>query len=298
MKIKSRCIPCEIEGAYEQIKLSTEDEKLRFKALRAVLDYLHSASSKNITPSEIGSERNRIIREITSNQDPYSELKNDMNETAKKMKPIAKEYIEDGKNERDILERAVKVAAIGNSFDFSVSEHSVNLSSLEEEFRNSLDKGIYHDDSEKVVTKILSNTVILYLLDNPGEAVMDKLLLKRIRKTNSETSIIVGARSAPVQDDITIEMAKELGFQELGKLVPSGRTTGFNPDKAPDEIKNHIDEAGLILSKGQGNYELLSEYEDRFRGKLAYLLMGKCGPVSSSLDVPRGSTVVYFVEEK
>lgn len=298
MKIKPRCIPCEIEGAYEQIKLSTENEKLRFEALRKVLDYLHSASSKNITPTEIGTERNRIIRETTSNQDPYREIKKEMNETAMEMKPIAKKYIESGNGERERMKKAVKVAAIGNSFDFSVSEHSVNLSDLKEKFRETLKEGIYHDDTELVVSKILESNHVIYLLDNPGEAVLDKFLLKSIRKTNSKKTIIVGARSAPVQDDITIEMAKELELQKLGKLLPSGRTTGFNPAEAPEEISEAIKNTDLVLSKGQGNYELLSEYENRFRGRLAYLLMGKCGPVSNSLNVRRGSTVVYFVQEE
>lgn len=298
MKVKPRCIPCEIEGAYEQIKLSTEDEELRFKALRTVLDYLDTASSKNIPPAEIGTERNRIIREITSNPNPYSDLKKEMNETAKEMEPIAGEYIDGGKTEREKLKRGVKLAAIGNSFDFSVSEHSINLSSLKKEFKEALKEDLYLDDSDLVVSKILSSSHILYLLDNPGEAIMDKLLLEKIRKTNPDKTIIIGARSAPVQDDITVEMAKELGLQKLGKLVPSGRTTGFNPSKAPKKIKKAMKETNLILSKGQGNYELLSEHEDKFKGRLAYLLMSKCGPVSNSLNVPRKSKVVHFVQEK
>ncbi len=93
-------------------------------------------------------------------------------------------------------------------------------------------------------------------------------------------------------------MAKELELQKLGKLLPSGRTTGFNPAEAPEEISEAMKNTDLVLSKGQGNYELLSEYENRFRGRLAYLLMGKCGPVSNSLNVRRGSTVVYFVQEE
>ncbi len=190
MKMKPSCIPCDIEGAYEQIKLSTEKEKLRFEALRKVLDYLYSASSKDITPTEIGTERNRIIRETTSNQDPYAGIKKEMNETAMEMKPIAKKYIESGNGERERLKKAVKVAAIGNSFDFSVSEHSVNLSDLKEKFRETLKEEIFHDDSELVVSKILESNHVIYLLDNPGEAVLDKLLLKRIGKTNSNKVII------------------------------------------------------------------------------------------------------------
>ncbi|KXB04399.1 hypothetical protein AKJ49_02145 [candidate division MSBL1 archaeon SCGC-AAA382A03] len=293
MKIKPKCISCEIKGAFEQIKLSTEKEDVTFKALRAILNYLHTASFQNITPAEVGAERNRIIKEITSCFDPYLEIKNKMNDTARKLKPLAKDYISKGENEKDKFKRAIKTAVLGNYFDFSVSEHEIGFSTLKEKFRSALDMDINHDESETVTCQIFSSDKILYLLDNPGEAILDQLLLKEILKNGCRISI--AARSGPVQDDVTLEMAEELNLSKFGNLIPAGQSPGVNPKKAPKELKRELDSADVIISKGQGNYEILSEFESSYKGRLAYLLMSKCEPVSASLGVPKGSMVVSFV---
>ncbi len=298
MELKPRCIPCEVEGAYEQVEMSTDDEDVKLEALRSALNRIHSKSSEEIPPAELGTERNKVIRNVTSNPDPYSEVKEKMNDNARKLESIAKEYIREGTGEEDRLRRAVKVAAVGNSFDFSVSEHSLDFETVEEEFKENLNSGLAVDDVDLVTSKILSSDEILYLLDNPGEAIMDKLLIEMIKETNNGVTVKIGARSAPVQDDITVEMAKSLDFQEVGEILPSGRSTGFNPSKCPKKISAFSEEADLILSKGQGNYEILSEYEDLFFDKLVYLLRAKCTPVSNSLGVSKGSTVVYSVGGK
>jgi len=298
LKLKSRCIACEIEGAYEQVEMSTEDENVKLEALRSVLDKIYSKSSKNIPPAELGTERNKVIREVTSNPDPYSDVKKKMSENARKLKPVAEEYISKGVGGGDRLKRAIKVAAIGNSFDFSVSEHILDFESIEEQFRKNLNQALAVDDTDLAISRLLSSDKILYLLDNPGEAIMDKLLMKVIKELNEEIKIGIGARSAPVQDDLTVEMAKSEGFLEIGEIFPSGRSTGFNPSKCPDEIRTFSEDVDLILSKGQGNYEVLSEYEDLFLGRLVYLLRAKCTPVSNSLGVSKGSTVVRYIAEK
>lgn len=297
MKLKPRCIPCEVEGAYEQVEMSTEDEDVKLEALRSALKKIHSRSSEDIPPAELGTERNKVIRNVTSNSDPYSEVKEKMNENARKLVPVAKEYIQEGTGEEDRLRRAVKVASVGNSFDFSVSEHSLDFETVEEGFRKNLNRELALDDTDLLTSKVLSSDKILYLLDNPGEAIMDKVLMKMVKQANNGINIKIGVRSAPVQDDITVDMAKSLDFQEIGEILPSGRSTGFNPSKCPEKVRAFSDEADLILSKGQGNYEILSEYEDLFFGDLVYLLRAKCTPVSNSLGVPKGSTVVNFVGE-
>ncbi|KXB03216.1 hypothetical protein AKJ47_02675 [candidate division MSBL1 archaeon SCGC-AAA261G05] len=134
----------------------------------------------------------------------------------------------------------------------------------------------------------------MYLLDNCGEAILDRLLLERIFGLGCDLSI--AARSDPVQDDITLEEAEELNFSDLGELLPSGESIRVGPTRAPRKLRKRLDMADLILSKGQGNFEILSGHEGSFRGRLAYLLVAKCGSVSKALEVPRESKVIRFVE--
>lgn len=132
MKITPQCFVCELEGALEQVELSTEDEELQFEALKRVLDYLSKNISSDIVSAKIGTGRNKIIREFTCSSDPYLEIKSNMNETGSELVPIAKEYIEKGERQKEEIKRAIKTAVIGNSFDFSVSEHELEFSTFKE----------------------------------------------------------------------------------------------------------------------------------------------------------------------
>lgn len=296
MKLKPRCIPCELEGAFEQIQISVEDESEQLEVLREVMDFLKEHSGDDIPPAKLGTLRNELIRDITEQEDPFGELKRKMNKTALELEPVAEEYIEKGSSENGIIKRAIKVAAVGNSFDFSVSEHEINFDLLKKDFKQKLSEDLKIDHRDDLIDLLKSSENILYLLDNPGEAIMDRLFLKCINEVYPSAKIAIGARSAPVQDDIDLDMAETLNFQEYGDLLPSGRSTGYNPENSPPKIKKFFDEADLLISKGQGNYEVLSEHEGNFGGKLAYLLRLKCTPVSKSLGAAKGNTVAALVK--
>jgi len=295
LKTTPRCLKCEINGAFEQIKLSTDDEKLRFKALQLILSYLSDSHIRFIPPAEMGTRCNRIIREVTSTSDPYIEIKEKMNEVARELKPIAKEYIEKGKESEDRLRRALKVATIGNSFDFSVSEHDVAPSTTREKFKQDLTGSIYLDDRDLIVSRIISSNKILYILDNAGEVILDRLLMEKIQEL--EIELYIAARSEPAQDDVTIKMGKELNLHNYGNLISTGQSVGINLEEAPEEFKERLEEVGIVISKGQGNFETLSEYEEYYKRKIAYLLMAKCKPVSDNLKVPRGSKIISLSEK-
>lgn len=294
MKIDPICVSCEIDGAIDQIKHSTEDKQVQFKALSSFLKYLASNVSEDLVPARMGTERNRIIGEITSNPDPYVYIKERSNRTAAKLEPYAEELVSKGEGEKERLSRALVVAALGNSMDFSVSNHKVDFPSFQEEFKKFFKRGLAHDDSKKIVSWIRSSDEVLYLLDNCGEVLLDRILMKEIKRTGAK--LLVAARSSPVQDDVTLEIVRKLKIHRLGKLLPAGAVTGVDPIRAPAELRRKIEETDLIISKGQGNFEMFSEFEDMFRGKLVYLLMTKCEPVASSMKVGRGALVAKAVE--
>lgn len=293
MKIEPVCISCEMEGAIEQIELSTQDKEVQLKALSSFLEFLESNVSEDLVPARIGTERNRIISEITSNPDPYTQIKERSNETAAKLEPIAEELVAEGKG-KEKLRRALVVATLGNLMDFSISDYELDYSSFREKFKKLFRSGFAHDDSEKIVSWIGASDKILYLLDNCGEVILDRVLMKEIRRKGP--NLLVAARSRPVQDDVTLEIARKLEIDEIGKLLPAGTVTGVDPAGAPSELRRQIENADLVISKGQGNFEMFSEFEDRFRGRLVYLLMAKCDPVAHYLNVERGALVAKAVE--
>ncbi len=279
-----------LDRGVEQVKLATDDENLQFEALLKFLEFLASNASKKAVPSYLGSKRNKIITEITNNSDPYRRLKQKSNEVAEQIEPIARKLVEAGENEREKLNRSLKIAAAANSMEYGVSKFEFDPEGLQSKFENLLDEELKIDDSREISSKILSSSKVLYLTDNCGEIILDHILMGEIAKTGAE--VFIGAKSSPTQDDVTVEMAEKLGTEKFGKIIPSGEKVGLFLDDAPDEMKNIVESAGLVISKGMGNFETISEYEEKLKGKLVYLLRAKCTPVAQSLGVERGELVV------
>lgn len=294
MKLHLDCIPCLMKVAAEQAELATNDQELQFKALAEFSKFLKSNLSAEVVPPYLGTERSRIVRKVTSNPDPYVNLKKKSNEAGVELKSIAERLVNEAQDERKRLKRALKIAAVGNSMEFGVSGHAFDPASFRREFKELFERGLSVDDSDKVISKILSGEEILYLTDNCGEIILDQVLMREIREVGDTLSI--GVKSSPVQEDVTLETAENLGIEKFGELIPTGSMVGVYPDEAPPEIRKKLEGAELILSKGMGNFETLSEFEESLRGRLAYLLRAKCNPVAESLGVERGSLVVKLVE--
>lgn len=218
----------------EQVQLATDDEELQFKALSRFLETLLSGVSKRSLPPYLGSERSRIIAEVTSNKDPYSELKERSNKTASWLKPFAEELVEEGEGTEDKIRRALKIVAAANSMEFGVSGFKFDLETSQSEFKNLVDQELGINDSQDIAKRNLSSNDILYLTDNCGEIILDQILMKEIADGGSQ--LFIGAKAKPVQEDVTVDMVKELGVGEFGKVISTGGKVGIFPDEVPSEL--------------------------------------------------------------
>ena len=175
-------------------------------------------------------------------------------------------------NSNNSLKTAVKYAMAGNFIDFGAME---NVD--EEKFKERLDstENIEIDASkfDRFENDIKNSKNIVYLTDNCGEIVLDKLLIKQILKTNSNVKINVIVRGNPVLNDCTIEDAKQVGLDKVVDIIGNGTAVaGTVIKKISPEAKSIIDDADLIISKGQGNFETLHHC-----GKnIYYLFLCKC----------------------
>lgn len=293
MKLQKNCITCLIEVATKQAELATGDRELQLKALKKFTKYLGTKISPDAVPAYIGSERNKIIKEVTSNQDPFKELKKDSNKAGQKLKPIVEKLVDKPENDKEKLRNALKAAAVGNSMEFGVSGHNFDPDNFQREFEELFEKDLTLDNSNEIISKILSGEEVLYLADNCGEIIIDQILMKKIKDTGTDLSI--GVKSGPTQEDVTLEIAKDLGIDEFGDLIPMGSLIGIYSEESPQEILDKIESADLIISKGMGNFEAISEFESDLKGRLAYLLRAKCVPVAESLGVKRGELVIKFL---
>lgn len=294
MKLYPECIPCLIERANDQVKLATNDKTLQLKALSEFVRYLAKNISGDVVPPLLGSERNLIIMRVTSNPDPYAKQKELSKDVAERLRPYVEHLVRRGRNRMDKISHALVASVIGNSMEFGVAGYNFDPLTFRQEFNELFSRGLDHDDSNRIIPKILKAGKILFLADNLGELVLDRILLEQIKEAGPE--LFLAAKPSPVQDDATLDDALSLGLDKVAKLLPTDASVGVDPERAPEELQEELRSADLILAKGMGNYETLSEFEGMLRGRLVYLLRAKCDPVANSLGVKKGALVAKFLD--
>jgi hypothetical protein len=185
----------------------------------------------------------------------------------------------------------VLAAVVGNRFDYAVKDHSVTgdfSRFFNEEFR----KGLDVDDTARILE--LSKRVV-YLTDNCGEIVFDRLLVGFLKARGSHVTVAV--RDAPILNDAILEDARALGFDTVTDCLTTtggGAEIGLDMAKMPAELATAIAECTLIISKGMANYESLSMYENL--PPVAYLMCVKCEMIADDTGIAKGSKIAMLRE--
>jgi len=254
--------------------------------VKSLLHLLCDEFDENKQSIKIWTKVHEKVNEVLETEDPYRELKRRSNEIAMKMYPKALEYYE---KSEDKLRAAELLSIIGNVLDFGVGVNSPE--EFEKLFQSLIDEGIGYDDTDKLKKHLRGHVV--YITDNCGEIVFDKILIREIRKYADRITLLV--RGEPILSDATREDAIFVGLdKEVDEIRDTGMfAVGIDMDRASEELKKLLYSADLIIAKGMGNYEALSESDLR---PIAYLLRTKCDPVARDIGVPKGTNVVKLVE--
>jgi damage-control phosphatase, subfamily I len=235
---------------------------------------------RNATPIEVGSRIHGAIREWTGTLDPYRRVKEEYNRKALHLYPRLKEYVAAS---HDRLEAALTVAAIGNVIDFGPNPDF----DLEGSLQAGMASGLRGTDLPTLVERLRKVDQVLYLGDNAGEIVFDRVLVEVLVAQGAKVTFAV--RGAPILNDATLADARAVGMDRVAEVVSSGMTgPGTVLAQADQAFLDLFSHAELILSKGQGNYEGLSEEE----GPIFFLLMVKCPVVARDLGADAGDFVL------
>jgi uncharacterized protein with ATP-grasp and redox domains len=225
-------------------------------------------------------ELHSILKQYTNNPDPYKDAKKQSNDLILGMYPDLKEQILKSEN---TYEKALRFAIAGNIIDFAVSR-DFNMQAT-------IDKVLYSNyaiDHSKALKRAISNAdTVLYIGDNSGEIVFDKLFIENLMHPN----LFYAVRGAPVINDVTMDDAIYVGMDNVADIISNGYD-------APSTILEHcstefrvvFERADVIISKGQGNLEGLLGKTDK---EVYYLLMVKCDVIAELLSVPVNSFVAY-----
>ncbi len=279
MKSNLDCIPCFLRQALEASRMASKNEEIQREVLNKVMDVLRNTELEGKKPPEIGEYVHQIVKDVTDTSDPYKKIKEEQNRDALEVYPKVEERI---KKAEDRLLTAVKVAIAGNVIDLGPG-HDIDI---EDETEKILAQDLAIDHYEEFKKDLEQAETIFYLGDNAGEIVFDKLLLREMK----DKEIFYFVKGAPKINDAMAIDAKKAGIDEYAKVdVVGNKKEGTGPERdSPEFIQRMRDEADMVISKGQGNYEALSEAE----ANIFFLLKAKCPVIADDLGVDVGDIIL------
>jgi hypothetical protein len=281
MKAQLDCLICLLRQALEASKVATDDEHLRRQVIYSVMQLIPRLSPE-MSPPEMSQYVYQLVSQITGNNDPYHQVKVQSNKLALSFYPQLKEIISD--SEEPLL-TASKLAIAGNSIDLAPQADYGDLGSL---ISLAVASPLAIDHYDDFCQSLQNSSTILYLGDNAGETVFDKLLIEELLKIKPFRVYFV-VRDKPVINDATKEDALAIGLDKVAEIISNGSDAPATilSQCSPEMLKLYHS-ADLIIAKGQGNYESLSEESSN----IFFLLKAKCPIVARLFGVKVGDAIL------
>jgi uncharacterized protein with ATP-grasp and redox domains len=283
VKVYYECGACFLRQAREAMDLATDNENLKIELMKDIFKFLALNYNDSASSNQLGSAMHRIIKEKTNCDDPYFKEKVISNEIALKFLPKVKKLLENDNS----LENYIKIAIVGNILDFGALGLDFNLQELI--FANlKKDLAINHIDSLK--SAISNHKELLFLADNTGEIVFDKLLIEKLNELGLKVTVVL--KSSPILNDACMKDAEAIGLDKITTLTTFGTdSVGIVYDEVSSEFKELFDNSNFIIAKGLGNYEGLTEIN--LEGKDVFsLLCVKCSAVSKDIGVDEKENIL------
>ena len=263
------CIPCFFGQALRAARIATNDEK-QIKRLLDEVGMMLKEISLESTPPEIGRLIYGKVREITGNPDPYREIKRESTEKGLALYDSLREKI---KRSGDGLLTAIRISIAGNVIDLGVNREF----DIEQEMEEVAQKEFAICDYEAFKSCLDKTEEILFIGDNAGESVFDRILIEQLKKP-----VIYVVRETPVINDVTFEDAVQAGLDQVATILSSGTNApGTVLETCSAEFIELLNSSEFVISKGQGNYEGLSGEKVR----IFFLLKAKCPIIANDIGV-------------
>lgn len=277
MKARVGCVPCYLKQALSAAREVTDDPEQQLKVLRAVAEEAPYYSLE-ATPAENSTYALRLVHELLNCPDPFHRKKGTYNQLALGAYERLREMVHTSENG---LRTAVKIAAAGNIVDLGI----LGEVDVEAALAEALSSGFAIDDFSEFRRALSSAKRVLYLGDNAGEIVFDRILIEEF----GDKDVTFAVKGAPILNDATLEDALAVGMDKVAKVMSNGSPmVGTNLGNCSPEFQREFWSAGLIIGKGQGNFETL----DGVEAPLFFILRAKCEEVATELGVKAGDVVL------
>jgi len=282
MKVHAECYQCFIGQAIRSARLHRSDRYELLKPVQNVVKILQDINVE-VPPPLISEDVYGTIKKTLGIDDPYREIKKKYNDIALGYQNFMEKEVFNSDNP---LLFAIRLALAGNIIDFGSQVGRFDLeSTIEDTIHNPLDL----TDFDRFVAEMEEAKNVVLLLDNAGEIVFDKILIKTIKRLYPNIDVSAIVRGGPIINDVTIEDARYVGLDEVANVVSSGQDIpGFWPETASLKAREVFSSADVVISKGQGNFETLSEIDDL---RVYFLFLVKCNVVARYLGMRKFSKI-------
>ncbi|MFC1556905.1 DUF89 domain-containing protein [candidate division KSB1 bacterium] len=275
MKSDPECLVCLLKQALNTVRIASDDVAMHREVLNHVAEEIPGADLSR-SPADISTIVYRIVSQVTGVADPYAEIKKRTNREALLMLPYLREIMSAAS---DTLDAVLHIAVSGNIIDFGIG-HDYDLKKDVKEILNT--KFIINDIGD-FKEELRPGRKLLYLGDNSGEIVFDRMLVEELLRYGVDITFVV--KSGPVINDAMMEDAEEAGITKLVPVIESGSNDiGVNFNNVSDEFRKTFDDSDVIVAKGHGNFETCSDQP----GNFCFLLKSKCDVVARELGIRKG----------
>ncbi|MDP8266914.1 MAG: ARMT1-like domain-containing protein [Candidatus Aceula meridiana] len=279
------CIPCFFRQAHEMAQLASRNPVIQSQIIHKVRDLVENIQEE-ITPPEMARNIYKVVEIIVGPKDLYREIKRESNKKALALYPRLKKKVSGAE---DSFLTAVETAISGNIIDYGAKNFLNIEKEIDKLFLDDLkieDKKVFqYDDFKKDID---TTKEILYLADNAGEIVFDKVFIEELNAMGKK--VIFAVRDKPIINDALKEDAVACGIDKVACLITSGSDApGTILKYCSKEFQELFKKASFIISKGQGNYETLSQQKDPL---IYFLFKVKCPIVAENVGAKVGDIVL------
>ena len=283
MKVRAECAPCLLKRIlYETNQVDPRKAK---EVMTVAIDELARSWDTEETSTVIAAKVHRRAYDAIGTDDPYKRDKGLSNDIARKLLPKAKRRVAQSK---DKLRAAALASIIGNVLDFGIRSAVDRPEGLIASFDGFWAEGLYRDDTKKMAKHLKRGAKVVYLTDNCGEIIFDTILLDELRARGAHVTLVV--KGEKILTDATMEDVDALGIRAHVDAVATTQAfaVGVPIKPMPSKLRKLLAGADLIIAKGMGNYESLSDQPFR---PIVYLMRTKCLPVAESVGEPLDTNI-------
>jgi damage-control phosphatase, subfamily I len=268
-----------VRQSLDASRMVSADPGVHEQMVREMLGWLADADLRD-SPPRMGQRLHQRLREVSGVADAYREAKDLQNALAASLLPDLRARVEAAEDPFDL---AVRLAIAGNVIDLGVRGRVSG-----DEVRGSIEQALSEPVTgpiDELRDAVRSARDILYLADNCGEIVLDRLLIEQLPAGR----VTVAVRGAPILNDATMADARAIGLTDIAAVIDNGSDApGTILDDCSPAFQRRFAESDLVIAKGQGNFESLSDAP-----RTVFILFKvKCGVVAAHIGEPEGSHVV------